>query len=234
VGPGTEPGNIGALPYPIKVRRQAILRAAGPLPSVPNADTFGRMSDARPRFFFDFVDPGSYLMELRLERASAGRDQTVERVPFELRPPPEPVVDAQEPGWVAYWQAMAEALAHEGVEVARPALIPWTRKAHELLLHVGEVVPAQVATVRRTLFGRFHEQGEDIGRIDVLLSAATEAGLDLTATKAVLDVDRHADTVMRVREQALAEGVRGVPTLLSGDHMLEGVLDDEAIEHATR
>lgn len=201
---------------------------------MPNADTFRTMSDARTRFFFDFVDPGSYLMELRLERASAGMDQTVERVPFEFRPPPEPVMDADDAGWLAYWQAMAGALSAEGVDVARPTLVPWTRKAHELLLHVAEVAPEQVATVRRALFVRFHEQAEDIGRIDVLLGVSSEAGLDLTATKAVLDVDRHADAVTSMRERALAEGVRGVPTLLAGDRMLEGVLDDEAIKHATR
>lgn len=185
------------------------------------------MSDARPRLFFDFVDPGSYLMDLRLERLAAGLGRTVERVPFELRPPPEPLLDAAAPGFVAYWNDMARLLEAEGVHAVRPALVPWTRKAHELVLHASE--QGDPGPVRRALFRRFHEDGQDIGRVDVLLEVALAAGLDRTATKAVLDVDRHADGVRRARAEGEARGVRGVPTLTVDEDRLEGIHDEEAI-----
>ena len=53
--------------------------------------------------------------------------------------------------------------------------------------------------------------------------------LDRTEVKAVLDVDRHASELDRVRAEASAKGVRGVPTLVAGDRVLEGVHDSDAI-----
>lgn len=191
-------------------------------------DTFRPMLDARPRLYFDFVDPGSYLMDLRLDRLAAGLDRTVERVPFELRPPPEPLLDAADPGFVAYWSDMARMLEAEGVRAVRPALVPWTRKAHELVLHAAEQ-GADPGAVRRALFRRFHEDGLDIGRVDVLLEVAAAADLDRTATKAVLDVDRHAGAVRQARAEGEAGGVRGVPTLTMDEDRLEGIHDEEAI-----
>ena len=185
------------------------------------------MLDARPRLFFDYVDPGSYLMDLRVERAAAGVGQPVERVPFELRPPPGELVAPDDPAWLAYWSDMAEPLRDEGVPVRRPDLVPWTRKAHELVLHAHE--KGDGGDLHRTLFRQYLEEGVDIGRVDVLLQLATRAGLDATETKAVLDVDRHAEGVEQVRRDALARGVRGVPTLALGERILEGVHDDEVI-----
>jgi predicted DsbA family dithiol-disulfide isomerase len=185
------------------------------------------MLDARPRLYFDYVDPGSYLMDLRVERITAGADPSVERVPFELRPPPEPLLDPTRDAWVEYWRAMAALLRAEGREVRPPGLVPWTRKAHELVLQAGEKDAGR--ELHRALFRRFHEEGDDIGRVDVLMELATAAGLELTATKAVLDVDRHAGTVAELRARATDAGVRGVPTLVVGERILEGIHDDDAI-----
>jgi predicted DsbA family dithiol-disulfide isomerase len=185
------------------------------------------MSDARTRFYFDFVDPGSYLMDLRLERLTAGSDRTVERVPLEVRPPPQPLLDADDPVWTEYWRQVADSLAYEGVRVARPRLVPWTRKAHEMVLHAQE--QGDGAPARMAVFVRFHEAGDDIGRVDVLLDVAVALGLDRTAVKAVLDVDRHAATVEKVRAAAGSLGVRGVPTLALGERLLEGIHDDDTI-----
>jgi predicted DsbA family dithiol-disulfide isomerase len=185
------------------------------------------MSDARPRFYFDYVDPGSYLMDLRVERAAAQAGSPVEREPFELRPPPGELVDPDDPAWLAYWEDMAAALRIEGIPVRRPDLVPWTRKAHELVLHARE--KGDGSGVHRALFRRFLEESADIGRVDVLLEVATRAGLDVTETKAVLDVDRHAERVERGRREALARGVRGVPTLALGERILEGVHDHDVI-----
>ncbi len=187
------------------------------------------MSDARTLLFFhDFVDPGSYLMEVRLEAlAAVAGGSTVVPVPFELRPPPEPMLDAGEPAWLEYWRAMADRLEHEGHPIARPRMVPWTRKAHELVLFAAE--RGIGAEARRAIYASFHEGGEDIGRVDVLLRIASALGLDATETKATLDVDRFADDVGAGREKAARLGVRGVPTLVKDGRALEGVQGREAL-----
>lgn len=189
--------------------------------------TFRPMSDARTRLYFDFVDPGSYLMELRLQQLTAGQGRTVERVPFELRLPEEPMLDAGDEGWERYWGEMAAELAAEGVSVVRPVLVPWTRKAHELTLLAAESGHQDEA--RQRVFERYQIDGQDIGRVDVLLEIAAELGLDRSAAKAVLDVDRLADAVAALRGDALEKGVRGVPTLVRNGDFLEGVHDRTTI-----
>jgi predicted DsbA family dithiol-disulfide isomerase len=99
-------------------------------------------------------------------------------------------------------------------------LVPWTRKAHELALHARE--EGCFFAVHRALFEVFLLEGRDFGRVDVLLKIAVQHGLDLSLTKAVLDVDRHAPMITAARARAERLGVRGVPTLRVGDRTLEG------------
>jgi predicted DsbA family dithiol-disulfide isomerase len=178
------------------------------------------MSDG-PRFFFDYVDPLSFVIEGRLAGIEAETGLTVERVPFELRPPPAPLIDPAADPWRARWR---EARAAEPeLELAPPRLVPWTRKAHELAEEARE--QGRFDAVHRALFEAFHLRGRDLGRVDVLLEIAARFDMDRSHTKAVLDVDRHTETIERVRADAERLGVDGVPALRSGGHALLGLPD---------
>jgi predicted DsbA family dithiol-disulfide isomerase len=83
--------------------------------------------------------------------------------------------------------------------------------------------------VHAALFRAFLEEGQDIGRVDVLVGIAKEAGLDPVETKAVLDVDRRTAELDGLRGDAERLGVRGVPTLLIAGERIEGVLPTEAL-----
>jgi predicted DsbA family dithiol-disulfide isomerase len=185
------------------------------------------MPDTRARLFYDYVDPGSFLMDLRVERVCRRLGWAFERIPFEVRPPPEAPVDPDEPAWRAYWRVTADELTAEGCRIVAPPRVPWTRKAHELGFHAREC--AVFEEVHRALFEAFHTAGQDIGRVDVLLGVAAAVGQEATGTRAVLGVDRHAQAVTEARERAVGEGVRGVPTLQGGRELLEGVRNDEEI-----
>ena len=182
----------------------------------------------RGRFYLDYIDPGSFLVDLRLARLEDAGVVEVERLPWEVRRPPEPLLDPAHPGWTGYWSQMAEeARRDEGLELVRPGLVPWTRKAHELALLARE--KGCFDKVHRDIMSAFHLEGRDVGRVDVLVSLGQGAGLDFTETKAVLDVDRHAAVLAEVREEAAAAGVRGVPTLVCEGEVLEGVHSLEAL-----
>lgn len=184
------------------------------------------MSDARPRLHYDVVDPGSFLMRRRVR---ALRPDCV-LVGFEMRPPPEPMVDPDDPGWRAWWDAAEAGLRDAGLDPARPPVVPWSRKAHELLLHAAAGGDeGRVDRLRDRIFRAFLEEGADVGRIDVLVPLAEAEGFDRTETRAVLDVDRWREAVDDARRRALEDGVRGVPTLLHGGRRLEGVHDEETL-----
>jgi predicted DsbA family dithiol-disulfide isomerase len=173
------------------------------------------------RFYFDYVDPGSFLVERRLEGVARDRKVAVERVPFEVRPPPEALIDPQGAAWSRYWSAMVDESRGEGLEIRPPGRLPWTRKAHELGLQARE--KGRFDEVHEALFRALLIEGHDLGRVDVLVGLARECGLDPGETKVALDVDRHTAEVLRQRAEAAAAGVQGVPTLVVRGRHLGGV-----------
>ena len=177
-----------------------------------------------PRFFFDYVDPLCWLWERTLAARAEVVGARVRRHPLELRPPPAELLDPEDPTWRARWERVRETLPPED-RPPLPRIVPWTRKAHELTLHAtGKGLAGEV---HEGLFRAYVSEGRDIGRVDVLVALAETAGLDRSETKAVLDVDRMSGEVARLREEAERLGIRGVPSLLSGERRLEGASPGE-------
>ena len=139
---------------------------------------------------------------------------------LELRPPPDPLIDTRDRQWRRYLTEMEERAEELEVPLAPPPLVPWTRKAHELAIHARE--KGRGRETENRIYEAYFAEGRDIGRVDVLVDVGVSVGLDATETKATLDVDRWEDRVEDARRNALAEGVRGVPTLVLGSRTLEG------------
>jgi predicted DsbA family dithiol-disulfide isomerase len=169
-------------------------------------------------FFFDFVDPLSYLVDLSLDELEREARIGVERVGCELRPPPSPLTRPSDPLWAERWEAVRRA--PPAVALEPPPLVPWTRKAHELLAFgrsrgVGD-------PVRRGIFEAYFGRGRDIGRVDELVDVAAAAGLDPTEARAALDVDAHLDDVLEARRRAERAGLLEIPALLVGRRLVQG------------
>lgn len=173
----------------------------------------------QPVLYFDYVDPGSYLLD-RLLRELLPADGGAVRHPLELRAPPQPLIDVREADWRAYSSTVSALAEASGVEMTFPPFIPWSRKAHELALHAAEKGHGE--SVHEALLEARFLDGADIGRIDVLVGLATGVGLDLSETKAVLDVDRFSGRVEELRNEAGLLGVRHPCTLTAGPTSLEG------------
>jgi predicted DsbA family dithiol-disulfide isomerase len=149
------------------------------------------MVASRVRFYFDFVDPLSYLQEIEL--AGLGAVGSIEPIGFELAPPPAPLTSVADERWQRRYAEARTLPAADGVTLAPPPLVPWTRKAHELHLLARE--SGRADEVRRAIFEAYFGRGEDIGRVDRLVEVAAGLGLDRTTVKAALDVDRFDEEV---------------------------------------
>jgi predicted DsbA family dithiol-disulfide isomerase len=174
-------------------------------------------------FFFDYLDPLSYLIHVELGGpgdATGFDGARIRYVPLELRPPPAPLLDPDSEPWLARWREATAAGDALGVRLSRPGILPWTRKAHELSFHALEkgVGPA----VHDALFEAVFVRGDDVGRVDVLVGLARRLGLDATEARAVLDVDRFADLVAALRAESVAAGVSAPPALGCGGRLLQG------------
>lgn len=181
------------------------------------------------RFYFDLVDPISFLVERELRAIEAEDGIVVERVGVELRPAPAPLAAPDDPEWAGRW-AEARALAGElDLVLPRPPFVPSSRKAHELLLHARADGSADAHAVRGATFRAFFREERDIGRVDVLVEIARAHGLDPTETKAVLDVDRYAEEVIARGRDAVARGVAGIPWLERDGGTLRGFHNRSAL-----
>ena len=178
------------------------------------------MDAARTLFFFDYLDPLSYLVDLELRALEPAERSGVTRVPLELRPPPFPLLDPEGEEWRRRWGEATAAAVERGVHLVPPALVPWTRKAHELVLHAETKGVEESA--HRAVFDAVFVGGLDVGRVDVLVSIAEDLGLDATETKAVLDVDRHTASVAEARRLAATSGITAPPALARGGRTLRG------------
>ena len=176
------------------------------------------MPPADARFFFDFVDPLSWLVERALAELEAARGPSVQRVGLELRPPPAALTRPTDPLWADRWQTARQAAP--GVRLEPPPVVPWTRKAHEL--HLFAEGHDAGALVRRGIFEAYFEQGIDIGRVDALADIAATGGLDRTETRAALDVDAHRDAVLEAGQRAVELGVGRLPALLVDGRLVQG------------
>ncbi len=187
-------------------------------------------------FAFDFVDPGSYLVAELLHRWLPGGlaegVPPVHLLPLELNTPPDPLISPSEEGWRAMHEALAEEARLFEIPFSPPAFVPWTRKAHELAMHAEEGETregdhpdgdtARPIPMHLRLFRARFVEGRDLGRVDVLVEVADEAGLDPAEVRTVLGVDRFEPAVREARSEAMEMEIRGVPTLLHGSRRMEG------------
>jgi predicted DsbA family dithiol-disulfide isomerase len=123
---------------------------------------------------------------------------------------------------------MEEAGKGLGIELTRPWIVPWSRKAHELAFLARKGGCFQ--EIHDTLFRAYLSEGVDIGRVDVLVELARRHGLDPMETKASLDVDLHRESVLKRRKDALDAGVTRPPALLwRQGRSLDGCPDDQTL-----
>lgn len=168
------------------------------------------MSTLPITIFADFTCPFSYVTEAALWRRAARGGVEVRPRAYELYPVPAPL-----PGPEAGWREPLEPLLRElALEARPPALRPRTHKAHEAAAFAAERGVGEA--MRAAIYAAYWADGEDIGRIDVLLARIQPLGVDPEELKIALDIDRHRDEVLR--DRALAERLRitGTPTLFLG------------------
>ena len=160
--------------------------------------------------FSDFTCPFCYLTEAALW-SSAASSHPIAFHSVELYPEAPRLAPAEEPEWRT---ALAGLAAELNRPLGSPDFRPSTRKAHEAARWAR--ANASEREMRAAIFQAYWGDGEDIGRIDVLARLAADLTADATALKIALDIDLHAEEVLR--DLLLAERLRitSVPTLFLG------------------
>ncbi len=186
------------------------------------------MDPRTPVFFFDYLDPLSYLVDRELASIEGlAGVPAPRRVPLEVQPPPAPLLDPDGPEWSVRRALARGAASALGVPLLEPPFLPWTRKAHELVLHAE--AKGLGAAAHRAVFEAVFLHGKDVGRVDVLVGLARALGMDAMEAKVVLDVDRYAQDVAALRRTAAEAGVAEPPALVRGSELLRGFHNRDAL-----
>ena len=186
------------------------------------------MSDSETlQFYFDYVDPASYILMRNLQSMAGFREMEVEYLPLEIVLPSQPILHPEDEAFRLRWATMEGHASESGLSFPHPWIVPWTRKAHELALHAR--AKNSFGEIHEALFRAYLIESKDIGRIDILVEIARAGGLDPLETKAVLDVDRYGDEVDQARARALADGCSGPPTLKWKNAIFDGDPSPEAL-----
>jgi len=191
----------------------------------------------------DLACPWCYIGLKRLDRARALRPDKPVRVrwwPFLLNPflPPEGMdraeyVRAKFGGDVAarrVYERITEAGREDGIAFAfeRMPRTPNTVLAQRLVLWAQESGSADALIER--LFEALFVEGRDIGKREVLVELAGEAGLDPDAARTFLAGDALAAEILRAHQQAERLGVRGVPVfIVERAHAVSGAQPPEVL-----
>jgi len=87
---------------------------------------------------------------------------------------------------------------------------PNTFLAHRLMAW-AQSGPGSQRRLAEALFGAYFSQGRDIGRAEVLIAVATEAGLDPAAAEEALAAETWAKEVRALEWEMMRRGINGVP-----------------------
>lgn len=180
------------------------------------------------RFSFDLASPYAYLSSTRVE-AALGAD-------VEWRPI---LVGAlhrhyRRGSWGATPELRAAGVAEIEARAARVGLPDWRwpdpYPANSLTAMRAAVWAAQqgaAAAYARAAFALAFAEGRDLSSRAVVLEAAARAGMDAAVLDAALDTSDLKAALKQANDDAIAEGVYGVPTfdagglLWWGDHQID-------------
>jgi predicted DsbA family dithiol-disulfide isomerase len=190
---------------------------------------------------------GLNALEIALQRVGADIPVALHFQPFELNPQMGP----QGEDAVAYLSAKygisAEQIARNQAGIRErgaavgfsfgPRARVWnTFDGHRLLHWAGlEGPPGAQRALKHALLQAYHGQGRNPSDAEVLLEAATGAGLDAARARQVLHSDEFSAEVRQAEAFWQQAGIRSVPSVVVNDrHLIQGGQPPEVFEQALR
>jgi predicted DsbA family dithiol-disulfide isomerase len=168
------------------------------------------------RLYYDVVCPYSYLESHRVEHEEDAGHVRVQWLPFELRPAPRPLLDPRGDHLRVDWtrNVYRRALAL-GIEIHLPRYQPRSTLALAACLWAQEI--GALRPFRRALYEAFFREGRDIASDAEIARAAEQSGLSADDAIAAAYSPALVGRLGTIRAEAEQSGVRGVPSVLTGD-----------------
>ena len=186
------------------------------------------MSGAVIRFYFDYISPNAYLAWTQLPALAERNGCVIETVPvlfaglLEAHRQLGPAEVPAKMRWM--WKNVLRKAAVIGVPLNAPAFHPFNPL---LALRVSSLTLSMDERRRLidALFGAVWVRGLHVAEPEVIEKVATEAGLDGRRLIAQAQQPACKAQLREQTDQAIADGVFGVPTMAVGDELFWGYDD---------
>lgn len=122
--------------------------------------------------------------------------------------------------YAAIWRNILTLAERIGLEMTPPPLLTNSLMALEATEYAKEEEKAE--TFSHAVYQAYFQAGKNIGDIEVLLSLATQVGLDPQAVQTHLQEGTYSARVQAFHQEARALGVSGVPTFVAGPAQIVG------------
>ncbi|MDT0566713.1 DsbA family oxidoreductase [Streptomyces sp. DSM 3412] len=194
----------------------------------------------RVEVYFDILCPWCYIGKRRLTTALADRgDVEVVWRSLELDPDGSAVAGPTAAEVIAQYQSSPERAAArvehiqalgaaEGLELNLHKARPVNSFDAHRLVRLGASHDLADQTLEALLHG-YHTEGLDIAAPDVLAALGVSAGLDPTEVRRTLAGDAFTQHVRADERSAVERGIRGVPTLVTGEGPPVSLIQDPAV-----
>lgn len=160
----------------------------------------------------------------------------VRRLPFELRPAPQPTLRPEGEYLRRAWSQSVYPLAiRMGVEIRMPTISPQphTHLAFEGLQFAKE--NGRENAYNERVLCAFFQDNQDIGQVDVLTRVAAGVGLNPDHFREALETRRYREQHQQSLRHAYEEAkIRAVPTFLIGQRRLVGMQSEETLRECLR
>lgn len=185
-------------------------------------------------------------LERALQRLAPELQVELHFQPFELNPSMAPEGADAAAYLKAKYGMSDEQLAHNrGVIRERGAAVGFafgdrvrvwnTFDAHRLLHWAGLNSAAAQRALKHALLQAYHGEGHNPGDAQVLVQAATQAGLPAEEAAEVLASGRYAEEVRQAEQEWQQMGIHSVPSVvINRKHLIQGGQPPEVFEQALR
>jgi predicted DsbA family dithiol-disulfide isomerase len=181
------------------------------------------------QIYSDYVCPFCFLEIPALERLAREEGVELDYRAYELRPDPVPTLDPAGEYLTRTWAQSVYPMAEKlGVPIQLPPVQPRSRLAFEGAEFARDA--GKLGEYTRAVHEAFFQQGEDIGKLDVLTDIARAVGLDVTEFTAALADHRYLDRVLAQEAEAAEQGISAVPSVVVGRYLIPGVVPYETLK----
>lgn len=184
--------------------------------------------------YSDFVCPYCFLAEKIFTPVAAEENAEIVWHPFELRPDPVPTLRVEDPYLPSVWERSVYPMAKKlGLAIQLPSISPQPRSrlAFEGFAFARERDLGHDYSM--CIFEAFFVEDQNIGDIDVIVSAGVSAGLDGDQLHQFLENGQYRQQhVEALRHAAKDVNVKAVPTIIIGETRIEGMPDAEQVRCA--